>query len=145
MAATIAVTRERQAGETRVAATPDSVKKLIALGFAVTVEAGAGAGLLPDADYSAAGATIAKDAAAALNGADMLFKVRAPEADELKALKPGALVVALLAPYADKAGLAGAGRSGATAFAMEFMPRITRAQVDGRAVLARPTSPATAR
>jgi NAD(P) transhydrogenase subunit alpha len=129
MAATIAVTRERKAGETRVAATPDSVKKLIALGFAVVVEAGAGASSsFPDADYAAAGATLAPDAASALKSADLLFKVRGPEADELKGLKPGALVVALLSPHADKVGIAALAASGATAIAMEFIPRISRAQ-----------------
>lgn len=129
MAATIAVTRERKAGETRVSATPDSVKKLIAAGFSVTVESGAGASSsYPDADYEAAGAAIAKTAKAALAGADILFKVRTPEPDEMAALKPGALVVALLAPYADRAGIEALAKEQATAIAMEFIPRISRAQ-----------------
>jgi NAD(P) transhydrogenase subunit alpha len=129
MAASIAVTRERKAGETRVAATPESVKKLIALGFAVTVEAGAGTGSsFPDADYAAAGATIAPDAVSAVQNADLLFKVRSPEPDELKALKTGALVVALLAPYADGPAIEALAAAGATAIAMEFIPRISRAQ-----------------
>ncbi len=129
MAATIAVVRERKAGETRVAATPDSVKKLIGLGFAVVIETGAGLGSsYPDADYLASGATLAPDAVSAIKGADLLFKVRAPEADESAALKPGALVAALLAPYADKAGIEALAKSGATAIAMEFIPRISRAQ-----------------
>ncbi|MFL5296858.1 MAG: Re/Si-specific NAD(P)(+) transhydrogenase subunit alpha [Phenylobacterium sp.] len=128
--ALIAVTKERRAGETRVAAVPETVKKLIASGFSVVVEAGAGAGAsYPDADYAAAGATLAKDAKAALAKADILFKVRAPEAAEIAALKPGTLVVATLNPYQDKAALAALAKAKATAFAMEFVPRITRAQV----------------
>jgi NAD(P) transhydrogenase subunit alpha len=128
--AVIAVTRERRAGETRVAAVPETVKKLIAQGFSVTVEAGAGAAAsYPDADYKAAGATIAKTAKDALAKADILFKVRAPEAVEIAAIKAGTLVVATLNPYQDKTALAGLAKAKATAFAMEFVPRITRAQV----------------
>jgi len=128
--AVIAVTRERRAGETRVAAVPETVKKLIAQGFSVMVEAGAGsAASFPDADYQAAGATLAKTAKDALAKADILFKVRAPEADEIAAIKPGTLVVATLNPYQDKAALEGLAKAKATAFAMEFVPRITRAQV----------------
>jgi NAD(P) transhydrogenase subunit alpha len=129
MAATIAVTRERRVDETRVAATPDSVKKLIALGFDVVVETGAGVGAsIPDADFEAAGAKIAKTAAAAVKGADLLFKVRGPEPAEIKALKPGALVVALLNPYIEKDTVKALADQGATALAMEFVPRISRAQ-----------------
>jgi len=128
--AVIAVTRERRAGETRVAAVPETVKKLIAQGFSVMVEAGAGsAASFSDADYQAAGATLAKTAKDALAKADILFKVRAPEADEIAAIKPGTLVVATLNPYQDKAALEGLAKAKATAFAMEFVPRITRAQV----------------
>ena len=126
----IAVTKERRAGETRVAATPETVKKLIAAGFSVTVEAGAGLGAsVPDADYAAAGAEIARTAKAALAKADVLFKVRGPEADEIAALKSGAIVVATLNPYVEKETLQALAAKGATAFAMEFVPRITRAQV----------------
>ena len=129
MAAQIAVTKERRDGETRVAATPDSVKKLIAAGFAVVVEAGAGLpASYPDADYAAAGASIAPDAKTALAGADLLFKVRAPEADEIAALKKGALVAALLNPYGDRSAVDALASAGATAIAMEFIPRISRAQ-----------------
>jgi NAD(P) transhydrogenase subunit alpha len=128
--AVIAVTRERRAGETRVAAVPETVKKLIAQGFSVTVEAGAGAAAsYPDGDYKAAGATIAKTAKDALAKADILFKVRAPEAAEIAAIKPGTLVVATLNPYQDRVALAGLAKAKATGFAMEFVPRITRAQV----------------
>ncbi|HEX4712863.1 Re/Si-specific NAD(P)(+) transhydrogenase subunit alpha [Phenylobacterium sp.] len=128
--AVIAVTRERRAGETRVAAVPETVKKLIASGFSVVVEAGAGiAASYPDADYEAAGATIAKTAKDALAKTDILFKVRSPEAEEIAAIKPGTLVVATLNPYQEKAALDGLAKAKATAFAMEFVPRITRAQV----------------
>ncbi|MFC3067768.1 Re/Si-specific NAD(P)(+) transhydrogenase subunit alpha [Phenylobacterium soli] len=128
--ASIAVTKERRAGETRVAAVPETVKKLIAAGFSVTVEADAGlAASYLDDDYKAAGATIAKTAKDAVGAADILFKVRAPEADEIAALKSGAIVVALLNPHQDKASLDALAKKGATAFAMEFVPRITRAQV----------------
>ncbi|MBP7650113.1 MAG: Re/Si-specific NAD(P)(+) transhydrogenase subunit alpha [Phenylobacterium sp.] len=128
--AIIAVTTERRAGETRVAAVPETVKKLIAAGFSVVVESGAGtAAAYPDADYQAAGAEIAKDAKAAIGKADILFKVRAPEAAEIAALKSGAIVVALLNPHMDKDALNAIAAKGATGFAMEFVPRITRAQV----------------
>jgi NAD(P) transhydrogenase subunit alpha len=128
--AVIAVTKERRVGETRVAAVPETVKKLIAAGFSVTVEAGAGlAAAYPDADYAAAGATLAKTAKDALAKADILFKVRAPEPDEIAAIKPGTIVAATLNPYMEKAALAGLAKAKATAFAMEFVPRITRAQV----------------
>jgi NAD(P) transhydrogenase subunit alpha len=128
--ALIAVTKERRAGETRVAAVPETVKKLVASGFAVTVEAGAGAAAsYPDADYKAAGATIAKTAKDALAKADIVFHVRAPAEAEIAALKKGAIVVALLNPYQDKKVVDALAKAGATAIAMEFVPRITRAQV----------------
>jgi len=128
--AVIAVTRERRAQETRVAAVPETVKKLIAAGFAVTVEAGAGAAAsYPDSEYQAAGATIAKTAKDALANADIVFKVRAPADEEIAALKPGTIVAALLNPYQDKAVVDALAKQGASAFAMEFVPRITRAQV----------------
>jgi NAD(P) transhydrogenase subunit alpha len=126
----IAVTKERRAGETRVAATPETVKKLIAADYSVVIETGAGAGAsIPDADYEAAGASIAKSVKDAVGGADILFKVRGPEADEIKALKAGAYVAATLNPYQDRDTLNALAAQGATAFAMEFVPRITRAQV----------------
>ena len=127
--ATIAVTTERRAGETRVAMVPEAVKKLVAAGFAVTVETGAGtAAAYPDADYLAAGATIAPDAKTAIDGADILFKVRSPSDAEIASLKPGAIVVALLNPYQERPGLDALAAKGATAIAMEFVPRISRAQ-----------------
>ena len=127
--ALIAVIKESRAGETRVAAVPETVRKLIASGYAVTVQAGAGAAAsYVDADYTAAGATLAKTAKDALSKADIVFKVRGPDAAEAAALKTGAIVVATLNPYQDKDGLAALAKVGATAFAMEFVPRITRAQ-----------------
>ena len=126
----IAVTKERRAGETRVAATPESVKKLIVSGFSVTVEAGAGAAAsYPDADYEAAGATLAKTAKTAMDKADILFKVRAPVDEEIALLKSGTIVVATLNPYIETDALKALAAKGATSFAMEFVPRITRAQV----------------
>ncbi len=128
--AVIAVTKESRAGETRVAATPETVKKLIAAGFAVTVEAGSGtAASYLDADYEAAGATLAKDAKSAISGADILFKVRGPSEAEIAALKAGAIVAASLNPHQDKDTLNALAAKGASAVAMEFIPRITRAQV----------------
>ena len=128
--ARIAVTRERRDSETRVAATPETVKKLAALGFSIVVEAGAGSGAsYRDADYQAAGAELAKTLDATLKTADILLKVRGPAPEEIKALKAGAVVVALLNPHQDRATLDALAKKGAVAFAMEFVPRITRAQV----------------
>lgn len=130
MAVAIAVTRERREGETRCAVTPETVKKLIALGATVTVEAGTGLGSsVPDEEYAAAGATVARDTKAALTGADVLLKVRGPTAQEISALKPGAVVAAMLDAYREKDTVQALAGAGATAFAMEFVPRITRAQV----------------
>jgi H+-translocating NAD(P) transhydrogenase subunit alpha len=130
MAARIAVTKERRSAETRVASTPDTVKKLIGLGFAVTVEAGAGDGAsIPDADFAAAGATIAKSGAEALSSADVVLKVRAPLEDEIATLKSGAIVVGLLDAFNNRPLLDVLAAKGVSAFAMEFVPRITRAQV----------------
>ncbi|HVY33381.1 MAG TPA: Re/Si-specific NAD(P)(+) transhydrogenase subunit alpha [Caulobacteraceae bacterium] len=126
----VAVTRERRADETRVAITPDSAKKLIGLGAQVTVEAGAGlTASYTDADYVAAGAVIAKTTKSAIEGADILFKVRAPVAEEIAALKSGAIVAAMLNPYGEREALEALAAKRVTAFAMEFVPRITRAQV----------------
>jgi NAD(P) transhydrogenase subunit alpha len=130
MSVLVAVTRERRAEETRVAITPDSAKKLIALGAQVGVEAGAGLkASYADADYAAAGAMIVKTAKAAIEGADILFKVRAPVAEEIAALKTGAIVAAMLNPFGEREALDALAAQGATAFAMELVPRITRAQV----------------
>jgi NAD(P) transhydrogenase subunit alpha len=118
-----------EAGETRVAATPETVKKFIGLGAAFAVQAGAGtSSLIPDADYQAAGATIAPDAAATVLDADIVLKVRRPTEAELKAYKPGALVVASMDPYGHEDAVKAMAAAGVAAFAMEFMPRISRAQ-----------------
>ncbi|MEE8371920.1 MAG: NAD(P)(+) transhydrogenase (Re/Si-specific) subunit alpha, partial [Sphingomonadales bacterium] len=124
----IAVIRERRAGEARVAATPTTVKKFIGMGFEVAVETGAGDGAsIPDADFEAAGATIAGDAAAALSGADIILKVQGPisssELDEVAAMKSGAVLAAIMNPRAEREGLEACAKAGLTAFAMEFMPR----------------------
>jgi len=128
-AATVAVTKERRLDETRVAATPESVKKLRAMGLEVVVERGAGAGAsMPDADYEAAGARLAATAADAIGQADILFKVRGPAEDEIAALKPGAIVVGLLNPFGEGDLVKAMATRGAMAMAMEFVPRISRAQ-----------------
>ncbi|HUO89748.1 MAG TPA: Re/Si-specific NAD(P)(+) transhydrogenase subunit alpha [Rhizomicrobium sp.] len=125
----LAVLKERRDGETRVAASPDTVKKFKGLGLDVAVEAGAGAGArMADAEYQAAGATIAPDAATALAGADVVLSVRAPDAGEIAAMKRGAVLAALLAPYTDRDTPAKLAAQGIDAFAMEFLPRISRAQ-----------------
>lgn len=130
MAVAIAVTRERRDGETRCAVTPETVKKLIALGATVAVEAGTGQGSsIPDADYAEAGARVLPDTHAVLDGADILLKVRGPTAQEISALKAGAVVVALLDAHREADTVEALRGAGATAFAMEFVPRITRAQV----------------
>jgi NAD(P) transhydrogenase subunit alpha len=127
--ARIAVTRERRAHETRVALTPEAVKKLVSQGQGVTIEAGAGeAAAAPDADYAAAGAAIAADAASAIADADFLLKVRSPAGEEIAALKRGCVVIGLLDPFGDRAALDGLAASGVNAFALELLPRITRAQ-----------------
>ena len=125
---TIAVTSEG-ADEPRVAISPDTVKKLLALGAKVRVQSGAGLrSRFSDEALKAQGAEIAGSAAEAIDGADILLKVRRPDDAELKALKPGALVAAMIEPFGDAAALAAAAATGATLFSMEFMPRITRAQ-----------------
>jgi NAD(P) transhydrogenase subunit alpha len=122
----IAVAAETNPAEPRVAATPDSVKKLISLGAEVAVEPSAGkaSGIL-DADYSAAGAKVSKDA---VEDADVVLKVRRPGAAELSGYKKGALVIAMMDPYGNEAALKEMAATGIIAFAMELMPRISRAQ-----------------
>ncbi len=125
---TIAVTAEA-ADEPRVAVSPETVKKLVALGAKVKVEAGAGArSRFSDEALRAQGAEIAPTAAEALRDADILLKVRRPAAADLAGLKPGALVIAMLDPYGDRGALEALAASNASLFTMEFMPRITRAQ-----------------
>ena len=123
----IGIPRETRAGETRVAATAETIKKMAASGkHAMIVEAGAGmASSVTDADYTAAGARIGS-AAEAL-GSDLVLKVRSPRGDELPQLKRGATVVGLLDPF-DANGLQSLAAAGVTGFALEWLPRITRAQ-----------------
>jgi NAD(P) transhydrogenase subunit alpha len=122
----IAVARETDANEPRVAATPETVKKFKALGADVIVARGAGnaSGIL-DADYEAAGATISDNA---VKDADLVLKVRRPAPAELADYKRGALAVAIMDPYGNDAALKQMADAGVTAVAMELMPRITRAQ-----------------
>jgi H+-translocating NAD(P) transhydrogenase subunit alpha len=116
--------------ESRVAATPETVKKLVGLGAAVVVEAGAGlASGITDAEFEGAGATLAKTPKAVLKDADVVLKVRRPGAEELAAMKKGALVLAIMDPYGNDAALRQMADAGVASFAMELMPRITRAQV----------------
>jgi NAD(P) transhydrogenase subunit alpha len=124
---TIFVPSESGAGEPRVAASPDTVKRLAGLGFDVIVEAGAGAASrIPDDEFAKAGAKIGKAADAAK--ADIVLKVRRPSAAELKVYKKSAAVLASMDPYGNEGDVAAMGKAGISAFAMEFMPRITRAQ-----------------
>jgi NAD(P) transhydrogenase subunit alpha len=125
----VAIVKERRAFERRVAASPDTVKQLKALGLDVAVEAGAGAGaFFVDSAYEAAGATIAADEAAALEGADIVLKVQRPQLDELPLIKKGAVLVGLLAPLDHADEVKAYADAGITALAMELVPRITRAQ-----------------
>jgi NAD(P) transhydrogenase subunit alpha len=129
MATTIAILKERRPGETRVAATPETVKKFRGLGADVVVESGAGEGSrIADAGYEAMGATIAPDAPAALKDADIVLTVRGPDAATLAAMKRGTVLAALLAPASDKELPRQLAQAGITAFAMEYLPRISRAQ-----------------
>lgn len=126
----IAVPSEAEAGEARVAATPETVKKYKALGADVVVQTGAGSGSgIPDAEFEAAGATVAADPASTLQDADVVLKVRRPTATELQGMKRGALVVAIMDPYGQDAAVKAMADAGIAAFSMELMPRITRAQV----------------
>ncbi|MGB7079870.1 MAG: Re/Si-specific NAD(P)(+) transhydrogenase subunit alpha [Xanthobacteraceae bacterium] len=122
----VAVAAETDSGEPRVAASPETVKKMIALGAEVAVAPGAGvkSGIL-DADYAAAGASVAGDAT---SNADIVLKVRRPNVAELAKLKKGAIVIAIMDPFGQEAALRAMADAGVTAFAMELLPRITRAQ-----------------
>ncbi|CAK0747954.1 NAD(P) transhydrogenase subunit alpha part 1 [uncultured Gammaproteobacteria bacterium] len=131
----VAIPRERRASERRVAASPDTVKKLLALGLKVVVEHDAGLGAaFPDQAYIVAGATIAEDAASALKDADIVLKVQRPltaaegGADEMALIKRGAFLIGLLAPYNAREQVVAYAEAGITAFSMELLPRITRAQ-----------------
>ncbi|MFC5422277.1 MAG: Re/Si-specific NAD(P)(+) transhydrogenase subunit alpha [Stutzerimonas stutzeri] len=126
----IAVPAETQGAETRVAVTPETVRKFIGLGADVAVEKGAGlASGITDGEYEAAGAKLAGSAAEALAGADIVLKVRRPAESEIAGLPAGALVVGIMDPYGSEAQVEALAKANVSAFAMEFMPRITRAQV----------------
>lgn len=131
----IAIPKERRPGETRVAASPDMVKKLVGFGFDVVVEKGAGTvASFTDAAFKDAGATIAKDEATALKTADVIFKIQGPiiEGDasknELAMMKKGAMLVAHIGALYNRDDVEAYAKAGITAFAMELMPRISRAQ-----------------
>jgi NAD(P) transhydrogenase subunit alpha len=122
----IAVARETDSAEDRVAATPETVRKMKGLGADVLVEPGAGVKSgIPDGEFAAAGATVVKDA---VKDADVVLKVRRPGALEVALYKPGALIIAVMDPFGNEAALKAMADAGVAAFAMELMPRITRAQ-----------------
>src|SRR5436190_20206531 len=124
----IAIPREAEP-EPRVAATPETVKKMKALGAEVAVETGAGikSGIL-DSDYEAAGASVHADAAETVRDADVVLKVRRPSAEVAASYKRGAIVVAIMDPYGNEAALQQLAEAGVSAMAMELLPRISRAQ-----------------
>jgi NAD(P) transhydrogenase subunit alpha len=122
----IAIAAETDPAEPRVAGTPDTVKRLLALGAEVAVESGAGVRSgIRDADFETAGAKVGKDVS---KDADIVLKVRRPAPNELSGYKKGALVLAIMDPYGNEAALKQMAGAGLVAFAMELMPRITRAQ-----------------
>ncbi|MBT0669657.1 NAD(P) transhydrogenase subunit alpha [Novosphingobium profundi] len=124
----IAVLKERASGETRVSATPETVKKLLALGASLAIESGAGASAsIADDDYRVAGAEVG-DAGSVIAGADIVLGVQGPEPGLLAGMKPGGWIVAGLDPFGQRARIDAYAQAGLEALAMEFMPRITRAQ-----------------
>ncbi|OIO68147.1 MAG: NAD(P)(+) transhydrogenase (Re/Si-specific) subunit alpha [Zetaproteobacteria bacterium CG12_big_fil_rev_8_21_14_0_65_55_1124] len=124
----LVVPAEIRDNEARVAATPETIKKFVAQGFTVQVQAGAGNGsLIADADYEAAGATIVKDAKSLLKSADIVLKVRAPEKAEIKLMSSNATVISLFSPFTNPL-LSDYAKHGLTCFALEMVPRISRAQ-----------------
>lgn len=123
------IPRERRRGETRVAATPETVKKMVKSGLEVTLERGAGEfAFFRDADYEAAGARLEDDAARGWSAADVVLKVVAPDPSEAAGLRSGALLIGLLAPHREPDLVRLLAGRGATSLAMELIPRITRAQ-----------------
>ena len=125
----IAAPLEQSPDEARAAIGPDAVKAYVKKGHAVTVEAGLGKGsFISDQAYKEAGATIARSAAATVGEADVVLTVGRPSEAVVKALKPGAVVIGLMDPYGDMAGLEALAEAKASVFAMELMPRISRAQ-----------------
>ncbi|MCC2098631.1 MAG: NAD(P)(+) transhydrogenase (Re/Si-specific) subunit alpha, partial [Hyphomicrobiales bacterium] len=125
----IAVPSETQGNETRVAATPDTVKRLTGLGAECVIQSGAGRSSgVTDSEFETAGATIAATAAETVKDADIVLQVRRPSIDALNGAKPGAIVLAVMDPYGNEAEVQKLADAKVSAFAMEFMPRITRAQ-----------------
>jgi len=125
----IAIPKERSAVETRVAASPEVVRKLIDLGFQVAVEKDAGlAASFTDAAFRAAGASIAKDSDSAVKTADVVLKIQGPDAKELTGYRKGTILIAGLGALANPKEMQALARAGLTSFAMELMPRISRAQ-----------------
>jgi NAD(P) transhydrogenase subunit alpha len=125
----LAVLKERRVPESRVAATPDTVKRLIALGLTVAVETGAGiAASIPDADFAAVGAEIAADPGSTLAGAGVVFAVQAPLPEERALIPRGALLVCIAGAFADPDLVPSLAAAGIDTAAMELLPRITRAQ-----------------
>ncbi|MDX1402450.1 MAG: NAD(P)(+) transhydrogenase (Re/Si-specific) subunit alpha, partial [Kiloniellales bacterium] len=129
----IAIPKERRAHESRVAASPETVKKLIAMGAEVSIEKGAGEGAaLPDKSFEEAGASLAPDLETLLEGAELILKVQRPIAggkdDELKLYKSGSYLASIVDPFRAGKDLQALADAGVTVFAMDFMPRITRAQ-----------------
>ena len=131
----VAIIKERRAYERRVAASPDSIKRMVEMGLEVAAETGAGSeASFTDDAFAAAGASIAADGAAALDGTDILLKVQRPligdeaGSDELRHLKRGAVLIGLLQPLRHPADLEAYANAGINAFAIELLPRITRAQ-----------------
>ena len=124
----VVVPREAAPGEGRVALVPDSVVRLAPAGFEIVIERGAGAAAgFPDEEYADAGATLSEHGAL-LEGADAIVRVARPSADEVAAIEPGRVLIGFLAPLTDAAGIERLQRQGVVAFAMESVPRITRAQ-----------------
>jgi H+-translocating NAD(P) transhydrogenase subunit alpha len=125
----IGIPKERRPQERRVAASPDTVKRLVGMGHEVVIETGAGTGAaFPDAAYTAVGGQIAGDERAALSAADIVLKVQRPEPEEIGVMKRGAVLVGMLSPLQNPAEVKAYAAAGLTAFAMELVPRITRAQ-----------------
>ena len=125
----ISIPKETAAHEKRVAVSPETVKKLVALSCQVTIETGAGQNAsYTDAAYKDAGANISKDFTNTVKAADIILKVQAPNADEIKDIRKGALLIAMLAPFTNKNILKECAKGKIDAFSMEFVPRISRAQ-----------------
>ncbi|WP_411820134.1 Re/Si-specific NAD(P)(+) transhydrogenase subunit alpha [Hyphococcus formosus] len=125
----IAVLKETRPGETRVAATPETVKKFMGLGATLSVQTGAGEGArFADTDYAEAGAQISPSAADAVQGADIVLKVQAPSSEEMRVFTQGQTLIGIMSAYNAPDSVPAYARMGIDALAMDFMPRITRAQ-----------------